>query len=68
MAGRVVGAKMEVDDRLTVVAAHVIPAADPMLVVWYRQAVPGLYVSGWLKRGPTGIIGMSDQVKTASAI
>ena len=32
--------------------------------------VPGLYVAGWLKRGPTGIIGtnISDAQQTALAV
>lgn len=31
-----------------------------------RQAVPGLYVSGWIKRGPSGVIGTNkpDSVET----
>ena len=34
------------------------------------SVVPGLYVSGWLKRGPTGIIGsnIADAKETTAAI
>ncbi len=34
------------------------------------QVVPGLYVAGWLKRGPTGIIGsnIGDAQETVDSI
>ncbi len=35
-----------------------------------RQPLPGLYVAGWLKRGPTGLIGTNkgDSVQTVSSL
>lgn len=35
-----------------------------------QQAIPGLYVTGWAKRGPTGIIGTNraDSVETVKAL
>ena len=30
-----------------------------------KQCIPGLYVSGWVKRGPTGIIGESARFSSA---
>ena len=34
------------------------------------RAVPGLYVTGWIKRGPTGVIGTNraDSLETVGAI
>jgi ferredoxin--NADP+ reductase len=35
-----------------------------------KRAVPGLYVAGWIKRGPTGVIGTNkaDAVETVNAL
>jgi ferredoxin--NADP+ reductase len=50
-------------------AKGVIPNRDGR-VIDGENVVPGLYVSGWIKRGPTGIIGTNreDSVLTVNAI
>ena len=48
---------------------NVIPHADGR-VLHDGAVVPGLYVSGWIKRGPTGIIGTNkkDAVNTVQSL
>lgn len=48
---------------------NVIPNVDGR-VVDGEQIVPGLYVAGWIKRGPTGIIGTNkkDAVQTVGCL
>jgi adrenodoxin-NADP+ reductase len=45
-----------------------IPESQPGMDV--AQALPGLYVAGWVKRGPTGVIAstMEDAFATADCI
>jgi ferredoxin/flavodoxin---NADP+ reductase len=47
----------------------VIPSQDGR-VVDGRNVVPGLYVTGWIKRGPTGLIGTNraDSVATVTSL
>ena len=40
---------------------NVIPNVDGRVVTDDGRAVPGLYVAGWIKRGPTGIIGTNKK-------
>ncbi len=40
---------------------NVIPNVDGRVVNSDGRAVPGLYVAGWIKRGPTGIIGTNKK-------
>jgi ferredoxin/flavodoxin---NADP+ reductase len=53
------------DDR-----SHTVPNADGRVLGPDRQPLPGEYVSGWLKRGPTGVIGTnkSDAAQTVRAL
>ncbi|MGI9197112.1 MAG: FAD-dependent oxidoreductase [Candidatus Nanopelagicales bacterium] len=48
---------------------HVIPNADGR-VLDGGAIVPGIYVAGWIKRGPTGIIGTNkkDAVQTVACL
>lgn len=48
----------------------VVPSVGGRVVQEMGEVVPGLYVSGWLKRGPTGIIGTNipDAKETVNAI
>ena len=48
--------------------ASVIPNERGRVVSLDRQALPGLYVVGWIKRGPTGIIGTNkpDAMETVT--
>jgi ferredoxin--NADP+ reductase len=39
---------------------HVVPSSEGRVLDGSR-AVPGLYVAGWIKRGPTGIIGTNKK-------
>ena len=43
-----------------------IPNVDGRVVDEHGEPVPGLYVAGWIKRGPTGVIGTNkkDAVET----
>jgi len=45
--------------------ASVIPHADGRVLA-DGQVVPGMYVAGWIKRGPTGIIGTNKKDATAT--
>lgn len=51
-------------------ARGVIPNRDGRVIDAHATAVPGLYVSGWIKRGPSGIIGTNreDSVLTVNSI
>jgi len=51
------------------IKTHTVPQAGGA-VVTANQLVRGLYVTGWLKRGPSGIIGtnISDAQQTATSI
>jgi ferredoxin/flavodoxin---NADP+ reductase len=53
------------DDR-----AFVVPNADGRVLGPGGAALPGEYVSGWLKRGPTGVIGTnkSDAAQTVRSL
>ena len=53
------------DDR-----SHTVPNADGRVLGPDRQPLPGEYVAGWLKRGPTGVIGTnkSDASQTVRAL
>lgn len=54
------------DDR----AGRIPTAAGRVLDPETRQTVPGLYAAGWIKRGPTGVIGTNkpDAAETAECI
>jgi ferredoxin--NADP+ reductase len=45
---------------------HVIPHADGRVVDESGAPVRGLYVAGWIKRGPTGIIGTNKKDAAAT--
>jgi ferredoxin--NADP+ reductase len=45
---------------------NVIPNVDGRVVDADGAAVPGLYVAGWIKRGPTGIIGTNKKDAAAT--
>lgn len=51
-------------------ARGVIPNRDGRVIDAKGTAMPGLYVSGWIKRGPSGIIGTNreDSVLTVNSI
>jgi ferredoxin--NADP+ reductase len=53
------------DDR-----SHTVPNADGRVLGSDREPLPGEYVAGWLKRGPTGVIGTnkSDAAQTVRAL
>jgi ferredoxin--NADP+ reductase len=53
------------DDR-----SHTVPNADGRVLDSSGQPQPGEYVAGWLKRGPTGVIGTnkSDAAQTVRAL
>jgi ferredoxin--NADP+ reductase len=46
---------------------NVIPNSDGRVTDDAGAVVPGLYVAGWIKRGPTGIIGTSKKDAAATA-
>ena len=48
----------------------VIPNTDGRIVDANKAIVPGLYVTGWIKRGPSGIIGTNraDSVATCNSL
>lgn len=48
----------------------VIPHAEGRALDGSGQPVPGVYCTGWIKRGPSGVIGTNkkDAVETASAL
>eukprot|EP00802_Teleaulax_amphioxeia_P009406 Tamp_09422.p1 GENE.Tamp_09422~~Tamp_09422.p1 ORF type:complete len:497 (+),score=80.83 Tamp_09422:164-1492(+) len=48
---------------------HTVPQAGGAVIAG-GERVPGLYVAGWLKRGPSGIIGtnISDAQQTATSL
>ncbi len=50
--------------------AGVIPNAKGRVLGGNGLAAPGLYVSGWIKRGPSGVIGnnKADSVETVNAL
>jgi ferredoxin--NADP+ reductase len=45
---------------------NVIPNTDGRVTDETGAVVPGLYVAGWIKRGPTGIIGTNKKDATAT--
>jgi ferredoxin--NADP+ reductase len=45
---------------------NVIPNVDGRVVAEGGDHVPGLYVAGWIKRGPTGIIGTNKKDAAAT--
>lgn len=51
-------------------ARGTIPNASGRVLDANRAHVPGLYVTGWIKRGPTGVIGTNraDSVETTTAL
>jgi ferredoxin/flavodoxin---NADP+ reductase len=53
------------DDR-----SHTVPNAEGRVLGPEGQPLPGEYVAGWLKRGPTGVIGTnkSDAAQTVRAL
>jgi ferredoxin--NADP+ reductase len=53
------------DDR-----SHTVPNAEGRVLGPDSQPLPGEYVAGWLKRGPTGVIGTnkSDAAQTVRAL
>ncbi|HET9898038.1 MAG TPA: FAD-dependent oxidoreductase [Streptosporangiaceae bacterium] len=53
------------DDR-----AHIVPNSEGRVVGSDGRPLPGEYVAGWLKRGPTGVIGTnkSDAAQTVRAL
>jgi len=53
------------DDR-----SHTVPNADGRVLGPDGQPLPGEYVAGWLKRGPTGVIGTnkSDAAQTVRSL
>src|SRR5450432_4261619 len=50
--------------------SHIVPNADGRVLGPDGQPLPGEYVAGWLKRGPTGVIGTnkSDAAQTVRAL
>ncbi len=48
----------------------IFPSSDGRIVDKTGAAIPGLYASGWIKRGPTGIIGTNkpDSVATVASV
>jgi ferredoxin--NADP+ reductase len=50
--------------------SHVVPNSDGRVLAPDGQPLPGEYVAGWLKRGPTGVIGTnkSDAAQTVRAL
>lgn len=48
----------------------VIPNREGRVVGEHGKSLPGLYVSGWIKRGPSGIIGTNraDSVETVKSL
>ena len=50
--------------------SHTVPNADGRVLGSDGQPLPGEYVAGWLKRGPTGVIGTnkSDAAQTVRAL
>ena len=51
-------------------SSHTVPNADGRVLGPDGQPLPGEYVAGWLKRGPTGVIGTnkSDAAQTVRAL
>jgi ferredoxin--NADP+ reductase len=47
---------------------NVIPNVEGRVVDDTGAAVPGLYVAGWIKRGPTGIIGTNKKDAAATVV
>jgi ferredoxin--NADP+ reductase len=54
------------DERACVIPNQLGRVTDPQT----KGAVPGMYVSGWIKRGPSGVIGTNkkDGTETATAM
>ncbi|HVB46314.1 MAG TPA: FAD-dependent oxidoreductase [Streptosporangiaceae bacterium] len=50
--------------------SHIVPNADGRVLGPDGQPLPGEYVAGWLKRGPTGVIGTnkSDAAQTVRCL
>jgi ferredoxin/flavodoxin---NADP+ reductase len=50
--------------------SHTVPNADGRVLGADGQPLPGEYVAGWLKRGPTGVIGTnkSDAAQTVRSL
>src|SRR5258708_20622937 len=50
--------------------SHTVPNADGRVLGPDGQPQPGEYVAGWLKRGPTGVIGTnkSDAAETVRSL
>jgi ferredoxin--NADP+ reductase len=50
--------------------SHTVPNADGRVLGRDGQPLPGEYVAGWLKRGPTGVIGTnkSDAAQTVRSL
>ncbi len=50
--------------------SHTVPNADGRVLDPDGQPLPGEYVAGWIKRGPTGVIGTnkSDAAQTVRAL
>jgi ferredoxin--NADP+ reductase len=50
--------------------SHIVPNAQGRVLAPDGQPLPGEYVAGWLKRGPTGVIGTnkSDAAQTVRAL
>jgi ferredoxin/flavodoxin---NADP+ reductase len=50
--------------------SHVVPNAEGRVLGSDGEPLPGEYVAGWLKRGPTGVIGTnkSDATQTVRAL
>jgi ferredoxin/flavodoxin---NADP+ reductase len=50
--------------------SHTVPNADGRVLGPDGQPLPGEYVAGWLKRGPTGVIGTnkSDAAQTVRSL
>jgi ferredoxin--NADP+ reductase len=51
-------------------ARGVIPNAGGRIIDEHGRPLPGLYVTGWIKRGPSGIIGTNraDSVATVNPL
>src|SRR5262249_2668639 len=49
---------------------HTVPSANGRVLDADGKRLPGEYVAGWLKRGPTGVIGTNkaDAAQTAQAL
>src|SRR6202034_3943566 len=50
--------------------AHTVPNASGRVLSETGEPLPGEYVAGWLKRGPTGVIGTNkaDAAETVQAL